>query len=217
MAVAAPADPPVAALIFMLCFASFATVLSLGGGPQATTIELAIYQALSYDYDPGARRCWRSCRWLLPGAGAAEPAPEQSHSRRQSSDNRLARSAGQPAQPPYRFYPDRAGAPASAAAAAGGYRRRPEPQSLSVLQQPVLWQATWTSLRIALAAGLLCVILTMMLLWSSRELYARQAQSRTSAGTDGHADSGDAGHRAGDRLLFTLNTPSACRKAPTAL
>lgn len=44
--------PPVAALIFMLCFASFATVLSLGGGPQATTIELAIYQALSYDFDP---------------------------------------------------------------------------------------------------------------------------------------------------------------------
>ena len=47
---------------------------------------------------------------------------------------------------------------------------------LSVLQQPVLWQATWTSLRIALAAGLLCVILTMMLLWSSRELYARHAR-----------------------------------------
>ncbi len=44
--------PPVAALIFMLCFTSFATVLSLGGGPQATTIELAIY-GLSYDYDPG--------------------------------------------------------------------------------------------------------------------------------------------------------------------
>ncbi|MCD4638563.1 thiamine/thiamine pyrophosphate ABC transporter permease ThiP, partial [Proteus mirabilis] len=39
-------------LIFMLCFASFATVLSLGGGPQATTIELAIYQALNFDYDP---------------------------------------------------------------------------------------------------------------------------------------------------------------------
>ncbi len=41
--------PAVAALIFMLCFASFATVLSLGGGPKATTIELAIYQALSFD------------------------------------------------------------------------------------------------------------------------------------------------------------------------
>ncbi|EKT60118.1 thiamine transporter membrane protein [Providencia sneebia DSM 19967] len=43
---------PTAALIFMLCFASFATVLALGGGPAATTIELAIYQALSYDFDP---------------------------------------------------------------------------------------------------------------------------------------------------------------------
>ncbi|MEF3926812.1 thiamine/thiamine pyrophosphate ABC transporter permease ThiP, partial [Escherichia coli] len=39
-----------------------------------------------------------------------------------------------------------------------------------VLAQPVLWQALWTSLRIALAAGVLCVVLTMMLLWSSREL-----------------------------------------------
>jgi thiamine transport system permease protein len=47
---------------------------------------------------------------------------------------------------------------------------------VSVLQQPVLWQATWTSVRIALAAGALCVILTMMLLWSSRELYARHAR-----------------------------------------
>lgn len=50
---------PTGALIFMLCFASFATVLSLGGGPQATTIELAIFQALSYDYDPDAQHCWR--------------------------------------------------------------------------------------------------------------------------------------------------------------
>lgn len=45
---------------------------------------------------------------------------------------------------------------------------------LDVLMQPVLWQALGTSLRIALAAGALCVILTMMLLWSSRELRARQ-------------------------------------------
>ena len=45
---------------------------------------------------------------------------------------------------------------------------------LDVLMQPVLWQALGTSLRIALAAGALCVVLTMMLLWSSRELRARQ-------------------------------------------
>ncbi|TGD25233.1 thiamine/thiamine pyrophosphate ABC transporter permease ThiP, partial [Salmonella enterica subsp. enterica serovar Poona] len=51
----------------------------------------------------------------------------------------------------------------------GGYRCLPE-----VLAQPILWQAVWTSLRIALAAGVLCVVLTMMLLWSSRELRQRQ-------------------------------------------
>ncbi len=52
MAVAAPAHSRRRRADFMLCFASFATVLSLGGGPKATTIELAIYRALSFDYDP---------------------------------------------------------------------------------------------------------------------------------------------------------------------
>ena len=45
--------PGIAGLIFMLCFASFAVVLTLGGGPAATTIEVAIYQALRFDFDPG--------------------------------------------------------------------------------------------------------------------------------------------------------------------
>ncbi|RWX54029.1 thiamine/thiamine pyrophosphate ABC transporter permease ThiP [Photobacterium chitinilyticum] len=43
--------PHVIGLIFMLCFTSFAVIMSLGGGPKATTIELAIYQALRYDFD----------------------------------------------------------------------------------------------------------------------------------------------------------------------
>lgn len=43
----------IAALIFMLCVASFTVVLTLGGGPAATTIEVAIYQALRFDFDPG--------------------------------------------------------------------------------------------------------------------------------------------------------------------
>ncbi|TXH71018.1 MAG: ABC transporter permease subunit [Thiothrix sp.] len=37
--------------IFVLCFNSFAVVLSLGGGPQSTTLEVAIYQALKYDFN----------------------------------------------------------------------------------------------------------------------------------------------------------------------
>ncbi len=44
--------PGVAVLIFMLCLTSFAVVLSLGGGPKATTLEVAIYQSLRFDFDP---------------------------------------------------------------------------------------------------------------------------------------------------------------------
>ncbi len=40
-----------AGLIFILCFNSFAIVLTLGGGPKATTLELAIFQALKYDFN----------------------------------------------------------------------------------------------------------------------------------------------------------------------
>lgn len=41
----------VSVLIFTLCFTSFAIVMTLGGGPRATTIEVAIYQALRFDFD----------------------------------------------------------------------------------------------------------------------------------------------------------------------
>lgn len=39
------------ALIFLLCFVSFAPVLALGGGPAAANLEVAIYQALRFDFD----------------------------------------------------------------------------------------------------------------------------------------------------------------------
>lgn len=42
-----------AGLVFMLCATSFTLVLVLGGGPRATTLEVAIYQALRFDFDPG--------------------------------------------------------------------------------------------------------------------------------------------------------------------
>ena len=38
-------------LIFMLCFTSFAVVLSLGGGPKSSTLEVAIYQALKFEFE----------------------------------------------------------------------------------------------------------------------------------------------------------------------
>ncbi|WP_406872840.1 thiamine/thiamine pyrophosphate ABC transporter permease [Aminobacter sp. P9b] len=44
--------PGIAGLVFMLCITSFTIVLTLGGGPAATTLEVAIYQALRFDFDP---------------------------------------------------------------------------------------------------------------------------------------------------------------------
>lgn len=44
--------PGVAGLIMMLCIGSFTLVLTLGGGPSSSTFEVAIYQALRFDFDP---------------------------------------------------------------------------------------------------------------------------------------------------------------------
>lgn len=45
--------PGVVMVIFLICTTSFAVALALGGGPKATTIELAIYQAFRFDFDLG--------------------------------------------------------------------------------------------------------------------------------------------------------------------
>jgi thiamine transport system permease protein len=45
--------PGAAMVIFALCLSSFAVALTLGGGPRATTLELAIYQAFHFNFDLG--------------------------------------------------------------------------------------------------------------------------------------------------------------------
>lgn len=166
---------PSGALIFMLCFASFATVLSLGGGPQATTIELAIYQALNYDYDLSRAALLAliqlaCCLGLVVFSQRLSQAlpvgSTQAHIWRNPEDS-LWRRAGD-------FLLIAAALllllPPLLAVIADGANQT----MVSVLQQQVLWQALFTSLRIALGAGALCVVLTMMLLWSSRELKLQQ-------------------------------------------
>ncbi|WP_273840245.1 thiamine/thiamine pyrophosphate ABC transporter permease ThiP [Providencia rettgeri] len=167
---------PTAALIFMLCFASFATVLALGGGPAATTIELAIYQALNYDFDLGRATilaliqlffciglmfvCQKINNLFSVGFSHqtqwVDPADNLF---RRIRDCLLIAAAMLLLLPPL------------LAVVFDGLNG----QLLSVLQQPALWQATKTSLFIALCAGVVCVTLTLMLLWSSRELRLRQA------------------------------------------
>src|SRR5690606_36918513 len=58
-------------LVFLLCMSSFAVALVLGGGPRATTVELAIYQAIRFDFDLG-RAAWLALiQFTLCGAVAA--------------------------------------------------------------------------------------------------------------------------------------------------
>lgn len=43
--------PYLFSLIFILCFTSFAIVLMLGGGPKYSTLEVAIYQAVTFEFN----------------------------------------------------------------------------------------------------------------------------------------------------------------------
>lgn len=166
--------PPVAALIFMLCFASFATVLSLGGGPQATTIELAIYQALNFDYDPGRAAMLAvlqmiCCLGLVLLSQRLSKAIAVGHSQLSGWRDPDDRLWSRIADTTLIILALLLLLPPIFAVIIDGLNRN----VLDVLAQPVMWHALWTSLRIALSAGVLCVILTLMLLWSSRELRIR--------------------------------------------
>ncbi|MCB1394827.1 MAG: thiamine/thiamine pyrophosphate ABC transporter permease ThiP [Rhodobacter sp.] len=45
--------PGALGVVFLICLTSFAVALTLGGGPRATTLELAIYQAFRFEFDLG--------------------------------------------------------------------------------------------------------------------------------------------------------------------
>ena len=45
------ATPLISGIVFLQCFTSFALVLMLGGGPAASTLEVAIYTAVRFDFN----------------------------------------------------------------------------------------------------------------------------------------------------------------------
>ncbi|MFW8633779.1 thiamine/thiamine pyrophosphate ABC transporter permease ThiP [Cribrihabitans pelagius] len=62
--------PGALAVVFAICLSSFAVALTLGGGPRATTVELAIYQAFRFDFDLGRAALLSAVQLLLTGAAA---------------------------------------------------------------------------------------------------------------------------------------------------
>lgn len=63
--------PGVAGLIFMLCATSFTIVLILGGGPRSTTLEVAIYQSLRFDFDPARAVAFTASQIILTAIAVA--------------------------------------------------------------------------------------------------------------------------------------------------
>ena len=81
-------------LVFLLCMTSFAVALTLGGGPRATTVELAIYQALRFDFDLG-RAAWLALiQFALCGSGGARRAAAVGRRRLRGRGRRRGRALG---------------------------------------------------------------------------------------------------------------------------
>lgn len=60
--------PGTLAVIFLICTTSFAVALTFGGGPKATTVELAIYEAFRYDVDLGRASVLSLIQFAICGA-----------------------------------------------------------------------------------------------------------------------------------------------------
>ena len=157
-------------LVFMLCAASFTIVLTLGGGPSATTLEVAIYQALRFDFDPGQAvvlallqlMLCASCYLLLDRLGTDVDPGMTLGARARSGLRGSGRRLG-----------DRL-----LIAIAGAFVALPllaivisglEAPLGSLLAQPAVWQAASTSLAVALAATALAMAAAWALAAARRE------------------------------------------------
>lgn len=63
--------PAVLVTVFLICLNSFVIGLTLGGGPRATMLELAIYQAVRFDFDLGHAATLALMQVAICGAGVA--------------------------------------------------------------------------------------------------------------------------------------------------
>lgn len=179
--------PGVAGLVFLLCFTSFAVVLVLGGGPPNATIEVALYQALRFDFDLGRVAAFAMLQILIAGILV-------------SLWGRLARSmpAGFDLGRPVRRYDglgirSRVGdavailfgvavltLPLAAIVAAGL-----EGPMTRVLGDGALWRAAGRSVAIGFGAGMLSLALGWGVVQTARDLRVRLHRPRLAGAVEG--------------------------------
>ena len=83
-------------VIFLICTTSFAVALTLGGGPRATTLEVAVYQALRFDFDLGRAVTLALVQLLLCGGIVAGDGVRGSWQIRRGASRRDAGRGNQP-------------------------------------------------------------------------------------------------------------------------
>ena len=167
--------PGAAGLVFMLCFTSFAVVLTLGGGPKATTLEVAVYQALRFDFDLGRAVALALVQIVLCGGivlavlqlavPSSMPLTEGRLYERPDRGGRLGLAIDGAAIAATLFL---VVLPLVAVAVAGFNDRAPD-----VLARWTLWRALGQSVVIALSAGGMALLLGGSILVSSRILRHR--------------------------------------------
>ncbi len=175
--------PGAAGLVFMLCFTSFTVVLTLGGGPAATIIEVAIYQALRLDFDVTRAVTLVLVQLVLCaalvglGQGFARPMPAAPTEQRPLDRPDLDKLSGRildavliAAATIFVLAPLLA---MLAAGLAGPL--------LPVLGDAALWRAAGRSLVVALSAGSISLILGWGILVTSREFRIRRRRPRLAA------------------------------------
>lgn len=157
--------PGIAGLIFMLCVTSFTIVLTLGGGPQTSTLEVAIYQALKFDYDPPRALALSAVQLVLTLLIflllRLFPDPEQDRS---AVKGRAFRTDGRTGLSKFSdslilaLFLIFVGAPL-AALVVSGLRSN----LFHLITDPLFQQALVTSLAIAACAGLVAVLITFVM------------------------------------------------------
>ena len=150
--------PGLLALVFLLCFTSFALVLMLGGGPAVTTLEVSIYTTLRFDFDlSGAARlaCLQLiiCAIVVAGLAAFSgpswaAVPARQHAIAQRGDTSLlARATDGVIMLSFAIL---AVLPVLVVIAKGL-----GPHIITVLSSPAFWRAAIASLAIAFTSGVL--------------------------------------------------------------